>query len=507
MIVAAVAGILAAANAGAAHPSLEACGGMKANRQEGVRSERVIPDSFERRIEAFLREADVAPGVAVAIVKDDRIVYARGFGFRELGDCLRVASDSRFYLKSTTKSFLGMAAAVLHEEGAIDLDAPISDYLPELAPRGVNARQISLRSHFLHTQPYYSADFDYRTSSPGNLPEAEYVRFVNEFSEARGISSEYHNFGPIMAAHALSAKSGIGWRDLLERRLFVAAGMRSTFASMARAEDGPMAQAYGGAELADFVPLATKADPQMHPAGGSVSSVADLGRWIVLNLNGGRIDAAQALPRRAVEQAQARQAQVRWRFSEFDRFAVGLGLYAADYEGDVMLHHFGGETHMSFMPERRIGVAVLTNEIDSGILLTHRLAATIYDALLGKDDLDARIVRRLREIADGKGREVEGVAEHMEELRAAAPSGQQTVAAEDLIGRYVEPGLGEIVLRAEGTQIVMDYGVLSGPLAHVRADAWLAEFQMWGAPPELFVFRRDERGSVLDWDGRIFVKR
>jgi CubicO group peptidase (beta-lactamase class C family) len=499
----------AASTAGAAHPALEACGGMKAERAEGVRVNAAVSKKLEDVIERFLKDADIAPGAAVAIVKGDKIVYARGFGFRDLAGCKPALSDTRFYLKSTTKSFTGMMAAILHEEGAIELDAPISEYLPDLAlPQGVNAAQASLRSHFTHTQPYFDAGNNYRTSSPGNLPESEYVAHANAFSVPKDIRFRYSNFGPIMGAHAISVKTGTSRRELLATRVFAPAGMTSTFASVTEAEKGPATKSYLGADSADFSETLTKTESQMHAAGGSYSTAADLGRWLIINLNGGMIDGKQALPKRAVEQVQARQVQLATTYSEFKRFAHGLGLYSADYEGDVLMHHFGGETHVSFMPEQRLGVAVLANEISNGALVTHRLAATIYDMLLEKKDIDARVKRRLDEIAAAKTRSVEQRAQYLAELNANAPKGERTYTAAALAGRYVDPRLGEIVIERAGDTLSMRYGDLDGPLAYVSGDAYLADFQMWGDPPELFVFRKDkELGEVLDWGGRIFVRQ
>lgn len=207
------------ASAHAAQPSIEACGGFAANRSEGVHQKRVLSRHQERIIEAFLADAAATPGVSVAIVKGDRIVYARGFGFRDLANCEKATSDTRYYLKSTTKNFLGAAAAALHEEGAIELDAPISEYLPGLQfPDGLNPAQASIRAHLTHVNPTFDAGLNYRTAFSGNLPEDEFINHLNEFSQNKGIKFRYSNVGPIMAAHAISAKTGTNWRDFIREK-------------------------------------------------------------------------------------------------------------------------------------------------------------------------------------------------------------------------------------------------------------------------------------------------
>lgn len=499
----------AAPSVHAAHPSLEACGGLSANRTEGVRVSRLFSRRQERVIEDFLQRADATPGVAVAIVKDDRVIYARGFGYRDLADCKQVTSQTRFYLKSTTKSFLGVAAAILHEEGAIELDAPISDYLPNLRfPDGLTPKQASIRSHLTHTNPTFSPGLSYRTAFSGNLPEEGFVEFLNEYSRPKDIRFRYSNVGPIMAAHAIGRKTGTNWRDFIRVKVFEPAGMNNSFTVMAKAEQGPMATGYTGAYDTDFVPTLTKVDSQMHAAGGSVSTAADLARWVILNLNGGRIDGAQALPARAVEQAQARQAQLKAEFLEYRRFAYGLGLYFADYEGDLLVHHFGGETHMSFMPEHGLGVAVLTNELAFGVRVTHHLASTIYDMLLKKGDLSERIDRRVEEISSAKAKIAERLTQYMEKIRKDAPQGDPTFAQADLAGDYVSPRLGKISIAVGEDGLSMAFGALKGPLRNLGGDAYLAEFGLWGEPPVMFLFRKKNgSGLVLDWGGRIFERR
>ncbi len=493
----------------AAHPSADACGGAAINKDEGIRDGRIVSRAMERRVEQFLQDADATPGASIVIVKGHRIVYARGFGFRELEDCSKAAPDTRYYLKSTTKSFLGAAAAVLHEEGAIELDAPIADYLPDLAlPEGAPGTAISIRSHLTHTQPYFDAGLNYRTAFPGNLPDKEIVAHVNDYARMSDTRYRYSNFGPIMAAHAIGAKTGTHWRDFIAQKVFTPAGMTNSFTSMEEAMKGPMAISYLGAQNDAYEMTQTKTDSQMHAAGGSVSTVADLGRWLIINLNGGMIDGAQAIPQRAIEQVQARQAQLKASYSEYNRFAYGLGLYSAEYDGDLLLHHFGGETHMSFMPEHGLGVVVLANELGFGSVVTHRLASTIYDMMLGKPDIDDRISRRLKEIDARKISFVDRLVGYLVQMEKQAPVGEPKFTSNELIGDYVDPRLGKMSVAHNDGGLKLIFGALSGPLTYISGDGYLADFDPWGGPPQLFVFRTDEQqGFVLDWGGRIFERQ
>lgn len=499
----------AAAIAAEASLSTERCGGFNIN-PGGVANRKVVSRALEERIVSFGRDSRLLPGMAVAIVKDGEVALIRGYGYADLESCAPVETDTRFYLKSTTKSFLGLLAALLHEEGVIKLDAPVTDYLSDLnltAP--LNAAQVPLRAHFTHTIPYVDSGLNYTTAAFGNIPEEAYVAHVNAFSTPKSIEFEYSNFGPIMAAHAIGAATNSNWRDLVEEKVFAPAGMKSSFTHVAKAEDGPAALSYLTPQRGEFERTYTKFEPQMHAAGGAFSTISDMARWTMIELGDGAVDGKQAFPKRAIEQTQSRQVQLDWTYYEFRRFAAGLGLYDADYEGDILTHHFGGETHFSFMPERGLGVVILTNAIGDGVLATHRLAALIYDELLKKPDVSERWVRRLSEI-DKPFDEMQGrIAAYLAMMRERAPKGPQTFSPAALAGVYRSERLGNVEVSDKNGALAIRIGAKDGAPQWIGGDAYLVDAGIWGEPPALWLFRRDDGNAgamIIDWGGRIFVR-
>ncbi|MEZ5444093.1 MAG: serine hydrolase domain-containing protein [Lysobacterales bacterium] len=496
---------------------MAACGGIspssdpnsRAGTSGAVGAEDGLDATGEALIQSLIARSDATPGLAAAVVREGRLVWLRGYGFRDLQACLPVEANTRFYLKSTTKMFLGAAAAILHERGDIELDAPISEYLPDLhLPERINPAQVSLRAHLLHAQPYFDGGSNYRTAFPGNLAEDAFVDHVNRYAVAGDIRFRYSNFGPIMAAHAISRRTGRPWAEILRTEVLRPAGMLDSATDMASAQDGPMAIGYIGGDGADFQSTLTKVDAQMHAAGGMVSTAADLARWLVLIQGNGRIDGEQRLPRRAIEQFQARQIQLQASYRDYQRFAYGLGLYSGEYEGELLLHHFGGETHLSWMPERGIGVVVLSNELSFGDALTHAVASTLYDLMLQREDVSARVERRLAEVAATRQRRQQARVEYLARQRAQITTDEALIPPAELIGHYVSDRLGEIAIARDGDALKVRFGALGGLLSHLRGDGWLAAIGLWGDPDELFVFRDDpELGRVLDWGGRVFVRR
>ncbi len=497
-------GLLVASSTSIAESKYRNCPTPGFNNQGAIAETKQIPTGLESKIQPLLSQYQSLPGAAISVVKDGKMIFAKGWGYADLENCQPVTPDSVFYLKSTTKSFLGMAGALLHEQGKIDLSAPISEFLPELTlPEPLQASQVSLQDHFTHTQPYFNSGLNYLTAFVGNLPESEYVAHSNQFAIAADIKFRYSNYGPIMAAHALSQKTGRSWNDIIDQDVFAAAGMAHSTTRVAKAETLALAKAYMGGESNYFQHTAIKTQAQMHAAGGAFSSANDLAKWLQINLGTGKLGETEIFPRRAVERAQAPLVAVDRDFLEIHRFAHGLGVYRADYQGDLLLHHFGGETHVSFMPEHNLGVVVLSNEIGYGFATTHELALTIYDVLLGKNDIEQKLEERFSAIAGRLERRRGQVAQATADAKDPAP---EKVPFE-LAGTYANPRMGEMQVTSKEDGFHVIFGEVSSKLFHYDGASYRAQLESWSPRLYTFSFELDENQQpILNWGGRIFKK-
>ena len=496
-----------AQSASTAASAYENCPSITASN-EGLINTTYFDATLDDRITAFLSELESVAGLAIAVVHENEVIYERGFGYRDLAACLPVLPDTRFYLKSTTKSFLGVLAAVLHEEGSLELDAPITEYLPDLSPPGIQASHLTIRQHLTHGIPYSDSGLNYLSAYAG-MDEADYIGHINIYGRAKTPRFQYSNFGPIIAGHAAGAATGVNWRDLIEEKIFAPLGMASSFTHVGKATDGPAAQVYILGQNKRFEPTVLKSESQMHAAGGAFSTVEDLSRWLIASLNNGLIDGEQAIPARAFQQAHARQINLDWTYYKFHRFAHGFGHYSADYEGDLLMHHFGGETHVSFMPEHGQGVVVLSNQIHGGSLTTHRLAALLYDTLLDKNNMEERWATAKTEIAESIERIHARYEEEINRLNNSAPSHDNPFPPSQLEGYYVNNRIGDIDIVVNNGALTMQYGALKGRLDAIAGNAYLAYFDPWGQPPVRFVFEQEASTDTMqiNWGGRIFTRK
>ena len=467
-------------------------GGLVTPRAEAVRVDEVITEA--------LRGIEVTPGIAVGIVENDELVYARGFGRRDLESCEPITQRTRFYLLSVTKSFFGMGAALLHEEGAIHLDTPLSQAFEGLAMQSpINPDQTSLRDLLTHRAGFWSGGINYRSAAPGNLTDDQLIDLLRTHARPAPIEFRYSNMGYLIAGAAIEKLTGIGWRDLLETKVFEPAEMTDTTTSIDRASVADFARPYARRPSGGFDPRPVKRQAQMHAAGGAASNVLDLARWIRINLRTGRLGARPVYPARAVRQAHAPQIQYDWKFGPYHRYAYGLGIHNAELDGELTLHHFGGPIHVSFQPDRDRGVVVLSAGTDS-TRFVHELAALLYDLLDGRDP--ATLSDHFDETRIG----LEERLDARRELRAELKARRRPLARDAgfYAGSYRSDRLGDIVLSVRDGSVHLRYGVIEQDLVPLERDTFEADLMPGGGSVDVLEFRLDEVGEALFWGERRF---
>ena len=492
----------------AAHSVSAACPDMLHVNDGGIVDSSIQAQDLDRRIEEIINDFQITPGIAVGITRGDQVLYARGFGYLNLDDCTPVTDRSVFYLLSVTKSFTGMLAALLQEEGILELDQSLAHYYPELTMQPpINPGQTSIRDLLLHRAGFFSGGVNYRTFVPGNLDNDGIYYLLERHARPRRITFEYSNMAYIIAGMAMEMVTEQSWRDLLEERLFDPIGMTSTTAYIELATRGEFAYPYTVNRAGEYESAPVKVEEQMHAAGGMSSSVHDLLRWLRLNLNGGQLDGKQVIPAHVVRQAHAPQIQYDWTFYKFRRYAYGLGVHNSDYEGDLLIHHFGGPIHASFMPEHDLGVVVLTSGPRS-TRMSHMLAAYLYDAVLGKAALESKWAPEFEAVKKASFDSIEQFYAREDEILAQRAEQPLARSLDAYVGTYVSDRLGEMVIEARGDRLMLTYGVQVKELIPYQPDSFLIYLGP-GSLPETFTFREppDKAGFTLDWGGRLFQAR
>ncbi len=428
-------------------------------------------DGFARRVV----EAGLAPGLSLAIVQRDWVLHARGFGLADRDTGRGVTADTPFYIASTTKAFTALASVLMAGRGEIDLGAPLSRYLPDLKLRPpLSADAITVRDLLTMTHGIDSGGpVVFRTAFSGDFTRDGLISLLASYPPApTGRAFHYGNLGYNVLGLVLEARTGSSWKDVVGREVLGPAGMTETSARLSERDLERIALPHALREDGwARIPLA-KTDANLHAAGGLFASARDLGRFLAAELGAGTIDGRRVFPADAVAETQKAAVEQDREDPPFHRFAWGLGWDLARYEGDLVVSRFGGfggyYSHVSFMPERGIGVAVLVDGEPLASAAADLVATYAYDRLLGKPGLEQRYGARLGELKAKR----EGYGKHLveENARRAARQKPLPYPLADYAGVYGNPRWGRMEWRVVADGLEVRAGVAS-----CRAEVFDAE--------------------------------
>jgi CubicO group peptidase (beta-lactamase class C family) len=308
---------------------------------------------------AELQEKNV-PGMAVAIVKDNKIVFAKGFGVANVETNLQVTPDTLFQIGSITKSFTATAVLTLATEGKLKLDAPIGNYVKGLSPK---IARVTLHHLLSHTSGMLDEPDEYGVQDESMM--ASYMRSWKDdymLFEAGEVFS-YSNSGMALAGFVAQEVSGKPYADLMVERIFQPLGMIRTTFRPTVAMTYPLAVGHRAPpkEKPTVVrPLAH--DARLYPAGTMYSSINELARFAIAFLNAGVIDGKQVIAPSVIAKMETPNARM---LSEADDTSYGYGLFMNHHRGVRQVWHEGSMTgyvgSMLMSPEHHFAVIILCN--------------------------------------------------------------------------------------------------------------------------------------------------
>ena len=464
--------------------------------------ERVSPAAIVRYLDDVFA-AGAAAGMSVAVVHGDSILVVRALGTADLASGRPVTPGTRFLIASTTKALTALTTVILDERGVIDLDASLAELLPRAElDSAISARDITLRD-LLAMRHGISQDGPVivRTAFTGEFDTPTLLRLLRHHGPSRaGRRFEYGNLGYNIAGLALEEATGRRWQDLVLRTAIRPLGMRETGARVSAVPERRLAMPHtmNGGRL-ERVPL-YKSDRTMHAAGGHLATARDLARFVIAQLNGGRVPGARGVSASAIAAMQQRHTDQDREFSFLHRNGWGLGLDIADYRGDTIYQRPGSFTgyysHLSFMPSRRVGIVVLTNGgVGGGGATAETVVQGVYDMFRGESPatLQAR-VDTLRADVAARAR-----------APRPAPSPAPSLPLARYLGRYADEQLGTLVIAQRGDSLVARMGDAWGVASGIADTANVLTAPLMGGRRRLeFIFDGGGPADSVAMAGRIF---
>lgn len=412
-------------------------------------------DGLAPLVRQFKADTGQSTGTAIVVVGRDGVIHEAYTGHADLRAGRPVDADTVFYIASVTKPLLALSVLTQAARGELDTGMSLQQMFPATTFDGIEAGRIRIRHLLTHTAGIDNPPLVWATAYSG-LHDARsrtaLLAATTPNAEAPWGRFDYSNVGYNVLSVWLDQHFEQPWQQQLHEHVFAPLGMQrsSTSIRQARAAGWTLARPYSRLEADPEAPLALeKDDTTMHAAGGVVASARDLGRLLQAELDRGRVDGKQAVPATVI--ARSQQVQIRFPTEttlDFGRDGYAWGWYAGDYQGQRMLHHFGGfagfHAHLSFLPEQGVGLVVLNNEDFLAPRLTALIADYVYASALGEADVDARLRGRFSALAGETAALDAKIAAHRRALAARPWTLSLPMAA--YAGRYTHPWLGDVHL-------------------------------------------------------------
>ncbi|MBA2458963.1 MAG: serine hydrolase [Gemmatimonadales bacterium] len=459
---------------------------------------------FDAYVSRAVKDWDV-PGLAVAVVKDDSMVFARGYGVRAIGTRDTVDTHTLFALGSTTKAFTALSAALMVDAGKLRWDGRVASYVPGFVLHDPYVtHEVTLRDLLTHELGFADPGYMWYGS---DQPLAEMVRRLRYLPPESSFRSHfaYNNVGYATAGWIAGRANRSSWEDLVRTRILGPLGMSEVVmtgpelrgkANVTRphsyVDDTLRALPASSQQLAD--PIA--------PAGSMYSNVLDMAKWLRFLLDSGRVNGKRLVSDTAF--AEMMRPQVIVSRDEFyptakltnpNFTAYGLAWFLEDYRGEKVAFHTGSIDGLvaivGLMPAKRLGIVVLANRDHAEV--RHALMYRVFDSYFGAPRRDwSTEMRAMYQEARDSAKVAEKKAE-AKRVRGTKPS----LTPADYAGNYADSLYGSVNIRLErGRLVLAPSAFLTADLEHWNYDTFRARYRNRWLGTSMVTFRLAPDGKV-----------
>lgn len=462
-----------------------------------------------------VRQTFAVPGVAVAIIKDGRVVLQRGYGEREMGAAGTVDAHTLFAIASITKAFTATSLAMLADDGKLTMDDRVIDHLPwfRMSDAHVTA-EMRIRDLLAHRSGLglgagdllYWPGTDYSTEEV-----ARRLKDVPLSGSFRG-QYAYDNILYGVAQLVIEQASGQPFAEFLQQRIFTPLQMQETrFNSDAIQPADRVATGHALQDFKDLQPVPRMSWHNVSGAGGIYSSVHDMTKWMRVQLDGGIISGSGE---EATRLFSSKQQKALWSMltpinipepsvpelaaAKPNFLGYGGGWQLSDYRGQKLVWHTGGwpgmVSRLTLVPEHQLGVIVLTNAEMGGAF--NAVTLRVLDAWLDapKTDWNAAYAAAL---AASKAKADSGWQAH---LAARAKKSKPSLPLAGYANTYRDPWYGDVVVSEQDGALQLRFSRskdLVGSLSHWQHDTFLVRWKERWLNGDAFV------NFALDVDGKV----
>ena len=455
--------------------------------------------NLDAHIEAEMQKWHV-PGLAVAVIHNGVVIHQQGYGSRDLDNHKPVTPNTLFAIGSCTKAFTAMTLALLVEDGKLDWDTPIRQYMPQFEMHDDFAsQQITARDLVCHRSGLPRHDTMWYGSSSSRWELFEGLKYLKPSAPFRYLF-QYQNLMYMVAGCLVETITGQAWERFTQARIFDVLGMRDSVFSVIDAEKAPDAAMPHEIKEGACKRIPFRNIDAIAPAGAIHSNLPEMATWLMMHMQGGKYSGDQFVTEDNLKQMHSPHVTVPSHplmdFPEIQYAVYGLGWAQQIYRGHVRIRHTGGIdgfiTDVSFLPSKNLGVIVFNNGGDG---LSHCVAMHIYDCLLDLEPIDWR--ERIEKVNNNAKAEAEEAKQKLAESRKPNTSPSHPLNAYG--GDYEHPGYGVLRVSLNGDGLQAVYNSHEFKLSHFHYDIFESTHDLGeDTHPMPFAFRCNLQGDVAE---------
>ncbi len=436
-------------------------------------------------IEAQLKDWKV-PGLSIAVVQDGKVILSKGYGLRDVEKQLPVTPKTLFAVGSVTKSFTVTVLGTLAEEGKLEWDKPVREYLPKFRLHDpIATEHMTVLDLVTHRSGLPRHDLLWYGASLTRQEMFDRLKYLEPTAELREVW-QYNNLMFMTAGILASEVSRTKWEDLVRKRIFAPLEMTaSNFSVNDSQKTENFSQPYLEIkEKVEKVPF--KNIDEIGPAGSINSNVEDMIKYVQMHLSKGKY--GEKGEKKIIAEATATRMQTAQMvtpggdgpFTEVMSLGYGMGLGIGAYRGHKVVSHGGGidgfTSSLTFMPYDKIGIMILSNR--SGTPLPGIISRNVYDRLLGLEPIDWS-----KRIKDEQEKQKKAAEEQKKKSVTARREGTRpSHDMNEYAGEYENPAYGIVKVVLEADALSLGYNGITLPLKHFHYDY----FEI-GEPPREFL--------------------
>ncbi len=428
---------------------------------------------FDELVNGALRSWDV-PGLAVAVVAEGKVVYAQGFGMRNVDKGLPMTADTLLPIGSITKSFTTLLMGMLVDEGKLDWDTPVRTYLPEfravddmltarLTPRDLVTHRTGLPRHDL---VWYNNQ---------ELTRKQIVERLASLSASEDLRAryQYNNLMFLAGGHLVEHLTGQKWEDVARARILEPIGMtRSTFWDLESEKDTDHARPYREDD-GKIIEIPFREVGNMGPVGSINSSVNEMARYAMLHLDRGRVGDRKLIEPSTIREMHTPQVAVGVipEFPDISPASYGLGWMVDSYRGHFRVAHGGAidgfTALLTMFPNDGVAIVALANADGTALPTVATAHAADRMLKLPPRDWNGDLLAK-RALARKAGKEAE---QKKNATRRNGTKPSHPIA--DYAGQYEHPGYGVLTIdKVAGDKLQSAYNRIVTPLEHWHFDVF-----------------------------------